>query len=168
MTDKTKKIVKNVIGWGIPFGLLILAVWEGIRAVGKISFDAGFKNVNLQDLKNAFINGSGSVINLTLLIKIINGNAFPLWFSNLYFELYHEKVLIAKSSNVLGNFIKQLVPKKGELQFPYDVEVILNNQLLDLVDIFTGKKITFQYKIRGILFGVIPIPFKERSFDYQF
>jgi len=134
-----------------------------LYAKSKIKFSVSLAKLSLPNILTVATTGQQAILKTGLEIKVENDNAFTITASNLNVEIYHQGVLIAKSSAPSSE--KIVILPKYEAKFLHTLDLILSQQFFQVIkELKSGEPLVLQYVIRIKLFG-IPIKYSD-NFTY--
>lgn len=138
--------------------LAIVGYRYGKKALAK--FDVQGPNLVGADLSKIFQSGNFATADLSATIT--NGNNFNIPVSNLYVELYYNGQTLGKSTTPHDKFI---IPKNGSVSITQNMTLAAASGLDIASQLLGGNKLTFTYKVTGVLFGFFPFVYRG-NFNY--
>lgn len=140
----------------VILGIVLYLYIKFAPPTDKIKFKFRFVGAqfNLQNLIQLLTKGITQT-RVMLGAKIINENAFPLFFSDFKATLSYNNTLVAQTVENSPNLSKVVVPANGEYEVVDNVTVYVTNEAIQLLrEIADNKKPVVKYWIQVKIFGI--------------
>ena len=132
----------------IAFGIIVISILAGISVVRNISFDFVITDIKIPSFPK---------FEVEILVSVINANFFSIFISDLFIEIYDDKILVAESTGKSG---KIKLTKEARKDFAQTFYVYYTLSTVNKLIMNKGEPLAFDYKIKGKLYG-IPVSFKK-------
>lgn len=144
--------------FGLITLLLAFMVWYTLRLIGQIKFTFGLTYLDLSKLGSigSFSQGN-SIIKVGLRLCIQNPLSYNITLKNLSYQLYHEGVEVARSSEINDQLKNINILSNRETCFETNTDFVINPKLVSLTyKLKTKAPAEIEYVVKG-KFYFIPI-----------